>query len=137
VEVTDIETLAARMRATGMGELEWRHAGSLLRLTRAGSAAQVEVDDASTEAPAATPEHIVRAPAVGTFVVYHPVTREPFAARGSRVNRGDVIALLECAGFLREVTADADGIVRDVLANDATLVEYGQPLLTLNIEGSE
>nr|WP_241030293.1 biotin/lipoyl-containing protein [Paraburkholderia sp. Ac-20347] len=80
------------------------------------------------------PEQLVRAPAVGTFVANHPVTRKPLAARGAQVKRGDVVALLECAGFLREVIAAADGVVCDVLAADATLVEYGQPLLTLNIE---
>jgi biotin carboxyl carrier protein len=135
VEVTEIETLAAHMRATGMGELELRHAGSQLRLFREGSAAQIERDDAGAHAPAH--EHIVRAPAVGTFVVNYPMTSVPLAARGAQVKRGDVVALIACAGFLREVIVDVDGFVRDVLARDATLVEYGQSLLAINIKVSE
>lgn len=136
MEVTEIETLMARMRATGMGELQWRHADSLLRLVRSGGG-QVERDDAAAQAPMATPRHIVRAAAVGTLVAHHPVTREPFTARGARVKHGDVIALIEYAGFLREVIAHADGIVRDVLANDASLIEFGQPLVAIDIEVQE
>jgi biotin carboxyl carrier protein len=137
VEVTDIETLAVRMRATGMRELEWRRAASWLRLTREGSVVSIAHDEAHTEPFAVTSGHIVRSPAVGIFVGHHPATREPFVARGARLKRGDVIALIECAGFLREVTTDANGIVSDVLGSDAALVEYGQPLLILNIEVSE
>jgi biotin carboxyl carrier protein len=78
-------------------------------------------------------ERVVRAPTVGRFVVDHPTTREPFMARGTPARRGDVIAMIECGGFLRAVVAEVEGVVRDVLADDGTLVEFGQPLFAIEV----
>ena len=48
------------------------------------------------------------------------------------VHAGDVIGIIEAMKLMNEVTADCDGTVKEVAAENGTMVEYGQPLVILN-----
>ena len=45
---------------------------------------------------------------------------------------GDVIGIIEAMKLMNEVTADCDGTVKEVAAENGAMVEYGQPLVILN-----
>ena len=57
---------------------------------------------------------------------------EPFVKPGQSVHAGDVIGIIEAMKLMNEVTADCDGTVKEVAAENGTMVEYGQPLVILN-----
>ena len=69
---------------------------------------------------------------VGTFYTAAGPDEEPFVKPGQSVHAGDVIGIIEAMKLMNEVTADCDGTVKEVAAENGTMVEYGQPLVILN-----
>ncbi|HEV2527811.1 MAG TPA: acetyl-CoA carboxylase biotin carboxyl carrier protein [Thermomicrobiales bacterium] len=85
-------------------------------------------------APAAAPVragHIITAPMVGTFYSAPSPQDPPFVTVGDMVRTGQVIGIIEAMKIMNEITADADGVVAEVVATNATAVEYGSELIRL------
>ena len=51
---------------------------------------------------------------------------------GDKVSKGQVLGIVEAMKLMNEVTADCDGTVKEVAAENGAMVEYGQPLVILN-----
>ncbi|HRO58846.1 MAG TPA: acetyl-CoA carboxylase biotin carboxyl carrier protein [Burkholderiaceae bacterium] len=95
----------------------------------AGSA----VATAGAAAPAA-PEptgHLVKSPMVGTFYRSGQPGAAPFVAVGSQVKEGDTLCIIEAMKLMNEIEADASGTIREVLVENGSPVEYGQPLFVI------
>ena len=88
------------------------------------------------EAPAqvaSEPEgHVITAPMVGTY--YHATSPAdpPLVQTGDRVEVGQLIGIIEAMKIMNEITADRAGTVIEVIAANATAVEYGSPLIRLS-----
>lgn len=92
----------------------------------------------SEEAPAAPATktedlsgNIVKAPLVGTFYISSGPGKEAFAPVGKKVKKGDVLCIIEAMKIMNEVVSDFDGEVKEILAENEQLVEYGQPLFRI------
>ena len=70
----------------------------------------------------------VKAPLVGTFYRAPSPEDAPYAAEGDRVQKGQVLCLIEAMKMMNELKAPANGILRAVCAEDGQMVEYGQIL---------
>lgn len=75
----------------------------------------------------ATDEKVILAPMVGIF---H--TTDGVAKAGSEVTVGQVVGAIESMKLLNDVIADAAGTVVEVMVEDGTPVEYGQPLYRIH-----
>ena len=75
--------------------------------------------------------HVIRSPIVGTFYRRPAPDEDPYVEVGDRVNEGDTVCIVEAMKVMNEVRADRAGIVKAILVEDASPVEYGQPLLVL------
>ncbi|MDR2106217.1 MAG: acetyl-CoA carboxylase, biotin carboxyl carrier protein [Coriobacteriales bacterium] len=93
-------------------------------------------DGRATLAPDSPVGTTVTAPLVG--VVYR--SREPdtaaFVECGQQVVEGEVLCLIEAMKLFNEITAPCSGTIGAVLFEDATLVEYGAPLITILPNGT-
>jgi acetyl-CoA carboxylase biotin carboxyl carrier protein len=70
-----------------------------------------------------------RSPMVGTFYRKPGVDKDPFVKVGDTVKTGDVLCIIEAMKLFNEIEYDGpDGKVLKVLADDASPVEYDQPL---------
>jgi acetyl-CoA carboxylase biotin carboxyl carrier protein len=76
--------------------------------------------------------HIVTAPLLGTFYRAPKPGSAPFVQAGSLVEENTIIGIIEVMKLMNTVRAGAKGSVREILATDGVLVEYGQPLLLIN-----
>jgi len=47
------------------------------------------------------------------------------------VKKGDVLFIIESMKLMNEVTSEFDGTVSQILVENASPVEYGQPILTI------
>ncbi|NPB04442.1 MAG: acetyl-CoA carboxylase biotin carboxyl carrier protein [Thermotogae bacterium] len=72
--------------------------------------------------------HYIRAPMVGTFYRAPAPGAEPFVKEGDRVKKGDVVCIIEAMKIMNEIKSDVDGVIEEVLVENAHPVEYGQPL---------
>lgn len=76
-------------------------------------------------------EKTIKAPMIGTFYRSAGPDKDAFVKVGDRVEVGQVICIIEAMKLFNEIEADQAGIITNVLLNDASPVEYDQPLFTI------
>jgi acetyl-CoA carboxylase biotin carboxyl carrier protein len=74
---------------------------------------------------------VVRAPMVGTFYRSPSPGAPPFVEVGSRVKKGDALCIVEVMKLFTTIAAERDGIIAEIGADNAALVEYGQMLFVM------
>ena len=76
-------------------------------------------------------EKIVTAPLVGTFYAAPAEDEEPFVKVGERVEKGQIVAIIEAMKLMNEIESDFEGIVTEIFVENGQSVEYGQPLFAV------
>jgi biotin carboxyl carrier protein len=146
-----LPALVAKLGASGLGELDVREGRWRLRLRmpgdgraarRAGSPgrspARLEGRAPATLGPAPHPgpglapdaaptRAVATSPAVGFFAP------SPGLAAGARVRSGDRLGTIDVLGVSHELVAPADGIVGATLVEPGDPVEYGQPVVEIEL----
>jgi acetyl-CoA carboxylase biotin carboxyl carrier protein len=74
---------------------------------------------------------VVRAPNLGTFYRAPKPGAPPYVAVGQRVEAATEVCLIEVMKLFTSVRAGVVGTVREILAEDAELVEFDQPLFLI------
>jgi acetyl-CoA carboxylase biotin carboxyl carrier protein len=122
-----------RIEAGGASlEVEWASAAAVRAGEDHGPAPRAVAKPAPL--PAAPPgEHQchLTAPAVGTFYRAPAPGAPPFVQPGDEVKQGQQIAILEAMKLMSAIVAEEAATVVEVLAEDGTPVEYGQPLFLM------
>lgn len=72
-----------------------------------------------------------KAPMVGTFYRRPSPEEPPFVEVGSKVKPGDPLCMIEVMKLYTTIAASTEGVVAAVLVDDATLVEFDQPLFII------
>lgn len=70
---------------------------------------------------------------VGFFTRLNPKTGEYYVKLRDQIKKGDVIAHVRVLGVLQDVTAEADGKVKEILIEEGQPIEFGQPLMRFEI----
>jgi acetyl-CoA carboxylase biotin carboxyl carrier protein len=87
---------------------------------------------ASPAAPEPVEElHLVKSPIVGTFYGSPSPGAPPFVAPGDRVEKGQVICIVEAMKLMNEIEADAAGEIVKCLVSNGQPIEFGQPLFSI------
>ncbi len=94
------------------------------------AAAPAAAAAAAAPAPAATPANLVeiKSPMVGTFYRSPSPEAESFAAIGKEIEEESVVCIIEAMKVMNEIKAETKGVIRKILVENATSVEFGQPL---------
>jgi acetyl-CoA carboxylase biotin carboxyl carrier protein len=83
-------------------------------------------------APAAAPEAsntvIIKSPMIGTFYRSSSPDKPAFVNVGDEIKPGQVICIVEAMKLFNEIESEISGRIVKVLIDDATPVEYDQPL---------
>ncbi len=93
----------------------------------AGSAAKAAVpaDDLASHPGTLT------SPMVGTAYLASEPGKPPFVAVGARVSEGQTVLIIEAMKTMNQIPAHKSGVVTRILVDDASPVEYGQPLAVI------
>ena len=91
------------------------------------SAAPVE----AAEAPLEEQGHVVKSPMVGTFYAAPAPGKPAYVAVGASVQVGDTLCIVEAMKLMNEIEAEAQGVIKKILVENAQPVEYGQPLFVI------
>jgi len=74
---------------------------------------------------------VIEAPMLGTFYRAEAPGAKPFVEVGQRVEPDTIVCLIEVMKMMNSVPARAAGTIVEVCAENAALVEYGQPLFVV------
>ena len=102
--------------------------------------AQPAVEDlpsSSTEsaAPAASEYIEIKSPIVGTFYRSSGPDKPPFKKVGDHVDEGETVCIVEAMKLFNEIESEISGKIIKVLIEDASPVEYDQPLFLVDPKG--
>ena len=78
-------------------------------------------------------QFIVRSPMVGTFYVAPSPGEPPFVQVGQGIQAGQTLCIVEAMKMMNEIIAEKSGTIAEVLAANATQVEYDQPLFIIDV----
>ena len=89
---------------------------------------------AAGSAPA-TPLLEIKSPMVGTFYKAPEPGAEAYVKVGSRVATGQVVCIIEAMKIMNEIESEVTGVVKEVTAQSAQPVEFGQVLFRVDPHG--
>ena len=132
MDEANIRKYARLMRELELTGLEITEGDTVVRLERAAApAAEGGSAPAPSEAAPAETGEAVRSPMVGVFYAAPAENARPYVAVGDRVKRGDVLCIIEAMKLMNEITAETDGVVSEVCAENGQIVEYGSVLFRM------
>lgn len=88
---------------------------------------KVEVENNLTS----TDGKLVKSPLVGTFYSSPSEEAEAFVKVGDTVVKGQTLGIVEAMKLMNEIESEYDGVIEEVLIENAQTVEYGQPLFRI------
>ena len=154
MDLERIKALVELVEESGIDELELSNRGETIRICKGAGVGQAKVITASPQAavptnspsalPVATPSFSgetsqarreglkeVASPMVGTFYRSPSPDSDPYVRVGERVEKDDVLCIVEAMKLMNEIEAEFSGIIREILVENAQPVEFGQPLFLL------
>ena len=104
----------------------------------APAAAAADAASAAVEAPKAEQKSKfleVKSPMVGTYYGAPEPGAKPYLSVGERISKGQILCIIEAMKIMNEIESEFDGVVKEILAQNAHPVEYGQVLLRIDPNG--
>lgn len=143
-----IRDLANILNETDLTEIEVEQDDMRIRVSRAGTPQYVQAPIAApayaapaavaaTAAVAAAPadarnnKNAVTAPMVGTAYLSPAPGSRAFIEVGATVKEGQTILIIEAMKTMNQIPAPRSGKVTEILVQDASPVEYGEPLVII------
>ena len=92
---------------------------------------------AAPSAPVATESDdskyiVVKSPMIGTFYRSAGPDKDSFVNVGQSIGKGDTVCIIEAMKLFNEIEAEISGKIVKVLVDDASPVEYDQPLFLVD-----
>jgi acetyl-CoA carboxylase biotin carboxyl carrier protein len=136
----EIRELIQLVVESGIAELEIERGEERVRIRRtlepaqastASSAPATIVETTPPAASAATNEHIVKSPIVGTYYDAPKPGDPPFVKAGDSVEPGQVLCIIESMKLMNEIESEVAGTIVAKLMENGRPVEYGEPLFAI------
>ena len=147
MDISYIRELAKVLEDTGLTEIEIEENDTRVRVVKTPAAIhQVAAVSSAPHTPAAalSPAAVevkaskpgdhpgtVKSPMVGVIYVSPKPGSPPFVKVGDKVQAGDTLIIVEAMKVMNPVTAPRSGTVTEIFAQDATPVEFDEPLLVI------
>jgi oxaloacetate decarboxylase alpha subunit len=154
MNLKELKELIEMLKNTDVSELEIERSGVKVRIRKGGDvtyhaamprmeyppAAIIApaVTEAAPVAPAAAPAETaaartvkVTAPIVGTFYRSSSPDKPPYVEVGAVVKKGQVLCIIEAMKLMNEIECETAGKIVQILVENGTPVEYGQPLFVI------
>ena len=88
-------------------------------------------EEVVTEKKVSTNSKTINSPLVGTFYAAPSEDAESFVKVGDRVKKGQIVAIVEAMKLMNEIESEYDGVITEILVDNATGVEYGEALFVV------
>jgi acetyl-CoA carboxylase biotin carboxyl carrier protein len=148
IDAAAVKELADLFKETDLSEIEYETAGCRIRVARNyGMPAQQHTTffppmqsptilDATPEkqhTPIDPAKHpgAIKSPMVGTAYLSSQPGADPFIKVGGPVKEGDTVMIVEAMKVMNPIRAPRSGIVKEIMIQDGTPVEFDQALLII------
>jgi acetyl-CoA carboxylase biotin carboxyl carrier protein len=151
MDLRKLKTLIELVETSGISELEVTEGEEKVRIVKSGSAPSggmvmapqaapmmapaaapvAAAPAAAPAAPAAATGFTVKSPMVGTFYRSSSPSAASFVEIGSKVAEGDTVCIIEAMKLMNEIPAEKSGTITQILVENGSPVEYGQPLFII------
>jgi len=145
LDISEIRKLIKLIQSTDVVEIEVCEGDQTVRISRgspavfqAAPAAATYMPAAPVAAAAASPAAVVvdtanqvTSPMVGTYYAAPSPDADLFISEGKKVKKGDTLCIIEAMKMMNEIEAEYNGVVEAILVDNASPVEYGQPLFVI------
>jgi len=74
----------------------------------------------------------IKSPMIGSLYRKPSPDKPPFVEVGTTINKGDVVCVIEAMKLFNEIEAEVSGKIVKVLVDDASPVEFDQPLFLVD-----
>lgn len=134
MDLRKLKKLIDLVEESGIAEIEVTEGEEKVRITRtiAAAAAPVYAAPIPAAAPAARDlSDAQKSPMVGTFYRAPGPNAAPFVEVGQQVKVGDTLCIIEAMKLMNEIEAEKSGTVKEILVENGTPVEFGEPLFII------
>lgn len=145
MDLRKLKKLIDLVEESGIAEIEVTEGEEKVRITRTIAAAPVPAAapavtpssaPVAASAPAAAPaardlSDAQKSPMVGTFYRAPGPNAAPFVEVGQQVKAGDTLCIIEAMKLMNEIEAEKSGTVKEILVENGTPVEFGEPLFII------
>ncbi|MFV1974311.1 MAG: acetyl-CoA carboxylase biotin carboxyl carrier protein [Candidatus Scalindua sp.] len=145
--IEKVKNLISLMNENGLAEIEVEEDATKIRLKRNSLDSiqtSIQLPDVKPSLQEGTTKYLtsksesniseVVAPMVGTFYTSAPGA-DPYVAIGDEVGEETVVCIIEAMKIMNEVKAETKGKIVEILVENGTAVEYGQPLFSVEPSG--
>ena len=136
-EVSELEITEAEGKeriVKGGGTVMMQHAPQQMMAAPAMSAPAAPAPAVAPAAPATSAQEAgtpIKSPMVGTYYAASAPGAAPYVTVGASVKKGQTLCIIEAMKLLNEIEAECDGVVKQILVDNAEPVEYGQVLFVI------
>ena len=137
MDLRKLKKLIDLVEESGIAEIEVTEGEEKVRITRATAAPAPVAAPAAAAAPApAAPaardlSNAQKSPMVGTFYRAPGPNAAAFVEVGQQVKAGDTLCIIEAMKLMNEIEAEKSGTVKEILVENGTPVEFGEPLFII------
>lgn len=143
MELEELKDLLELLKETDITELQIEKNGTKIKIKREKILSSIEIPIHKPAGPVIQEKVIeekedetqrlvtVTSPIVGTFYRSPSPETDPFVEVGTRVNKGQVLCIIEAMKLMNEIESDVDGIIVKILVENGQPVEYGEPLFLI------
>ena len=105
-----------------------------VQVSEAAPAAPAPVAAAETQETADADDNLItiKSPIIGTFYRKSAPEKPAFVEVGDTVKEGDVLCVIEAMKLFNEIESEVSGTIVKILVDDASPVEFDQPLFVIN-----
>ena len=135
MDIKQIQELVKLINKTNIGEITIEEEGAKITIKQKKDPVQHIVANVppagnytQASAPAAPTPTPPQAPMIGTFYRQSGPGKPIFASVGDEVTIGKVVCIIEAMKLFNEIESEVSGKIVKVLVEDASPVEYDQPL---------
>ncbi len=141
MDIRKVKKLIELLVESGIDELEIKEGEESVRISRQSTVTQNVVAPvlaapaptvaapALAQTPVSEQEprgHHVKSPMVGTYYGAASPTSSPFVKEGQSVQVGDTLCIIEAMKMMNQIEADKAGIIRSILIENGSPVEFDQ-----------
>jgi len=89
------------------------------------------VTESPTTTGTSTPLQEIVSPMVGTFYRAASPDSAPYVEVGQEINEESLVCIIEAMKVMNEIKAEVKGVIAEILVENGTPVQFGQPLIRL------